>query len=390
MVIKEIADKIMEIKTELDKRYETLEKELKAKGEISPETKATIEKLEKRLVDLEVKSQRPGGQMPPVERKSIGRQFIESEEYKTMRAKGRLSCDPVEVKDLVSSASDSAGALLVPQRIGGIFAQPDMPLTVRDLLGVGQAESNSIEYVRELVYTNASATVKESTEAKENAKPESALSFELKTASVQTIAHWIPASRQIIQDAAQLQSYINARLTYGLKLTEELQLLFGSGIPPDLNGICIQATPYDDTIVTDLGVTNTTRIDHIRAAILQARQARYAVTGIVLNPFDFAAIELAKNTIGNYLWVTVTEGGQARLWRVPVIESDNMPQDNFLVGAFKMGAQIWDREQTTIRIAEQHADFFVKNMVAILCEERIALTVYRPEAFIYGEFTPGS
>ena len=51
-----------------------------------------------------------------------------------------------------------------------------------------------------------------------------------------------------------------------------------------------------------------------------------------------------------------------------------------------MGAMLWDREQTTIRVAEQHDDFFVKNMVAILAEERIALTIFRPEAFVAVEF----
>ena len=47
--------------------------------------------------------------------------------------------------------------------------------------------------------------------------------------AVITIAHWIPASRQVLDDAPMLQSYINVRMTYGLKLEEEDELLNGDG-----------------------------------------------------------------------------------------------------------------------------------------------------------------
>jgi hypothetical protein len=49
-----------------------------------------------------------------------------------------------------------------------------------------------------------------------------------------------------------------------------------------------------------------------------------------------------------------------------------------------MAAMLWDREDVTVRVAEQHEDFFVKNMVAILVEERVALTVFRTQALIRG------
>jgi hypothetical protein len=35
----------------------------------------------------------------------------------------------------------------------------------------------------------------------------------------------------------------------------------------------------------------------------------------------------------------------------------------------------WDREQASVGISREHAHFFTRNPAAILCEERLALTI---------------
>lgn len=331
----------------------------------------------------------PGKSRP----KSIGQAFVESRQYQEMIKGGRRSSDPFEYREIISGDAGSAGDLIVPQRIPGIIAEPERGLRIRDLLPIVGTNSNSVEYVKEILFTNAAAAVKEVTEALKDTvlKPESSLRFDKLSVPVETIAHWIPTTRQILEVAPTLRDYINSRLIYGLKLEEEDQLLFGNGTAPNLNGLCTQATAYDTTIVTDdLGVVTPNRFDHIRAAILQSRLAQYPVTGVVLNPTDWAAMELSKDSTGRYLIVTVNEGGIMRLWRLPVVETTAMNAGEFLVGAFNMGAAIYDQQAVTIRVSESHADFFIKNLLAILCEERIALVVYRPQAFIYGAFESGS
>jgi HK97 family phage major capsid protein len=61
-----------------------------------------------------------------------------------------------------------------------------------------------------------------------------------------------------------------------------------------------------------------------------------------------------------------------------------MTAGKFLVGGFTMGAQIWDRMDAAVQISYEDGDNFKKNMATLLAEERLALTVYRPSAFIYG------
>lgn len=253
-------------------------------------------------------------------------------------------------------------------------------MTIRDLLTWGRTSSNSVEFARELVYTNEADVVSENPTA---GKPESNITFEADNAPVATIAHWVPASRQILSDVPMLQSYIDMRLRYGLKLVEEDQLLNGSGVGLNIDGIATQATAYSNPGVS---VDTETRIDRLRLALLQVELSEYFGDGIVLNPIDWAAIELLKDGELRYLFSNPTGMTTPALWGRNVVPTQAMGAGDFLVGSFAMGAQGWDREDVSVMISMEDRDNFIKNMVTLLCEERLALTVYRPAAFVAGDF----
>lgn len=282
------------------------------------------------------------------------------------------------VKAAITSGGASAGPLIQPDRIGMILPM-DQRLFLRDLLNWGRTTSNAIEYVQELLYTNSAAPVAELA-----TKPESDLTFEMKSAPVATIAHWIKASKQVLADAPMLQSYINGRLMYGLKLKEEQQLLKGSGVGLNLNGIYTQATAYANPGVT---VTAETPIDRLRLAMLQVALSEFDTDGIVLNPIDWAGIELTKTTDNAYLFASPTGQVAPTLWGRPVVATQAMTAKDFLVGAFRMGAQGWDREDANIEVSTEDGQNFVQNALTIRCEERVGLTVFRPKAFIKGSLT---
>ena len=204
------------------------------------------------------------------------------------------------------------------------------------------------------------------------------MTFTLANAAVVTLGHWIPASRQVLSDAAMLQGHIQSRLTYGLKLVEEQQLLRGDGTAGTLNGLNNQAAAYNR------GVTNDTMLDTLLKALLQVSLSNYEASGYVLNPIDWYTAMLLKDTTNRYLFSNPQDMVQPRIWAKPVVASQTQTAGKFLCGAFNLGAQIWDREDATVRISENVNDHFIKNMVAILAEERLALTVYRSTAFVYG------
>jgi HK97 family phage major capsid protein len=218
-------------------------------------------------------------------------------------------------------------------------------------------------------------------------KPESTITYGLMQTAVVTIAHWIKASKQILDDFKQLSSNIDFRLRYGLAIVEEAQLLKGSGVGNNLNGIYTQATAYSAPIVLSGTVT---KIDVLRLMLLQSELALFPATGIVLHPADWTAIELTKDSTGNYIFANPQSLAQPALWGRPVVSTMSMTQDTALVGAFSLGAQLFDREDANVVISTENQDDFIKNMITIRAEERLGLAVYRPEAFIKNTNLPSA
>jgi HK97 family phage major capsid protein len=364
-------------------------KQVKEQGATLAQIAEDLKGVQTRIKDAEDEIARRGlpgaGDLPQA--KTPGQMFTESDEYRDTVKNNRTKSDIVVVGSfhrprntlITSDPSTGAGSIVVPQRVPSIVAAPDRGLRIRDLIDVQETSSNAIEYVEETGFTNNAATRAENT-----AKPEAAIAFALRTASAQVIAHWIPATRQIIADAQQLRSYIDGRLTYGLKLVEETQILYGNGTSPNIQGIAT----HDDvqTYAWSSGSLGDTKIDAVRRAMTLARIAEYPVDGVVLNPTDWEDIELMKGDDEHYIWVNVNDGGVLRLWRVPVVESNSVTGGEAVLGAWKLGATLWDREAASVRISDSHSDYFIKNLVAILAEERIALTIYRPEAFVVVDF----
>lgn len=331
-----------------------------------------------RLDEIEQKQARRGAETE-IEQKSLGRRLFETDEFKSFAADPRSGKSAkLHVKEITSATTDadgSAGALTTTQRVPGLVVQPNQVLRIRDLIAPGTTDSNSIEYVRETGFTNGAAMQVEGA-----IKAMSDLKFDDQTVNVRTVAHWVKATRQILDDASMLESYIGGRLMYGLKLVEDRQLLNGDGVGQNLHGIIPQASAFVDPT----GSAEYTVMDQLRLAQLQAVLAEYPASGHVLHPIDWAMMELAKDTQGRYIIGQPQGVANPTMWGLPVVTTQAIGVSKFLTGAFKLGAQIFDRQQASVAISTENEDDFIRNKVTILCEERLALAVYRPEAFVYG------
>lgn len=357
------------------KAGETITAELKEKSD-----KALSELGEMRSIvqELEQKAARPA-QPQNTEAQTPGSIFINDEKVKKFMAekasRGRVRIDMAAI----TSGNQSAGATIAPpMRVPGFVAIPDRRMTVRDLLTPGRTSQNAIQFVVEEGFTNRAAHVSEG-----GLKPQSDIRFELVTKSVATIAHWMLASKQVLDDSPMLQSHIDGRLRYGLAYVEEDQLLNGDGTGTNIHGIIPQAADYSAPISN---VQAETMIDTVRLALLQSELAEFPATGIILHPTDWTRIELTKDGENRYIFAQPQSLASPRLWNRPVVATQAMEEDEFLVGAFQLGAQVFDREDANVEVSTEDSDNFRKNLITIRAEERLVLAVYRPEAFVTGDF----
>ncbi|TFF09677.1 phage major capsid protein [Pseudomonas sp. BCA14] len=387
--LKAVTDLLDQRDQEIKAFAEKANKEIKEHGTILADTKTVLDGLVKdglglqdRLQDIEQKLARRFAANDPTDAKSVGEELSDSEDFKALQTRGRgIARIGRKAVTNITSATTGTGGVGVgiqPTRVPGIVADPERQFVIRDLIMPGRTGSNAVEFVQESGFQNMAAI--QATEGA--AKAQSDISFAMKTTNVVTIAHWFRASKQVLSDIPLLQSYINGRAIYGLKYKEEEQILAGNGVGGNMLGLIPQASAFNNA----LRKAGDTKIDTLRRAILQVRIAEYRASAIALNPVDWADIELTKDSTGSYIWVNVQEGGAQRLWKLPVVDSNAVPEGEFLVGAMNIAAQIFDREEAAVEVSTEDGDNFRTNMVTIRAEERLAMAVYREESFVHGEF----
>ncbi|EAA8475624.1 phage major capsid protein [Salmonella enterica subsp. enterica serovar Derby] len=392
-ILKKVTASIEEATGKFNAKAEDALKEAQKSGRLSEETKAAVDKMtyefnalreaEKTLKAAIGELEQHVAQMPLASAKhiveTVGQQVISAEALKTFSASvegGKRVSIPVNAA-LISSGV--AEGVVEPQRLPGIDTAPKQRLFIRDLIAPGRTSSPAIFWVQQTGFTNKAAVVPENTQ-----KPYSDIAFATKITPVTTIAHMFKASKQILDDFAQLQSTVDAEMRYGLKYVEEQEILFGDGTGVHLHGIVPQASAFS----AEFKVEQQNGIDDLRLAMLQAQLARFPASGHVLHFIDWAKIELTKDTLGRYILANPSGLTGPTLWGLPVVATEAAAfKGKFLTGAFNAGAQIFDREDANVVISTENADDFEKNMISIRCEERLALAVKRPEAFIYGSFT---
>lgn len=345
-----------------------------------------------------------GGGSSPGRGQTLGERFAEAPEFKAWWAQmaptgqlpeGRkgITSPPIAfrgMKDLLTGGSGtSVGALVSEDNRGAVdlVGTFQRPLTIRDLITVGQTGSDTVKYARITGFTNAAAPVAEAAAVTgtTGTKPESAMTFEEVTATVETLAHWVPATKRALSDAGQIRTIIDNFLRYGLEEELEDQVVNGDGTGNNFEGLLnvsgTQAQAWD----TDLLTTTRKGLTKVRTV------GRARATAFLFNPADNERIDLLRDNsggagTGQFLFGSPAGTQVQTLWGIPRVESESVPAGTGLVGDFRQ-AVLWDREQAAISVSDSHADFFTRNMVAILAEFRAAFGVVRPAAFVELDLT---
>ena len=360
--------------------------EAKTVGQISADTKTALDAIgtqQRELADrLNSIEQKATAQPEQKGISSWGEQFIKSANYGAF-AGGNLNKLRVEVKNTLTGSDTN----VAPQRNAGIVGGAFLPFAMEALLPSTTTSSNAIEFTKEASFTNSAAEAAEGAQ-----KAESALTWSLVNMPVSTVAHWIKISKQLAADAPALAAYVNTRMRYGVNQKVDTQLVVGDGTAPNISGTYdtgnFTAHGYSNAAIAAISTTFK-KLVLIRKVIADLYAAGYPADAIVLNPADWATIEIELfTTAAGQTLYSVNDAGQARLFGLPVIQAIGMAADTFQVGRFSEAYMIYNREGVVVEMSDSDGDNFQKNLVTLRAERRLALATEKPAAVRGGDLTP--
>lgn len=349
----------------------------KAASEVKDEVKALSEQFAKQAAAIKELTDKATGALAPEAKNENdpGAAMIESAEFKAV-VDGKMPKARIQVKAINPVISDPASTVYQQQK-PGVVPGPFLPLTVRAILPSATASSPLIVGTRESAFTNSAAGV-----AQGAAKPQSDVQFSRYNVTIETIAHYIKVSSQLIQDAPAIRSYINRRLRYGLDKVIDDQLMNGTGVAPNLSGLLLAANYTAFTPATGANLAES-----INKAKYALYTAGYHADAVIVNPSDWGAMETLKSSgSGEYLWGAPGLALGMNPFGVRVVLSPAMPAGKFLVGGFQEATMLWQRQGDTIEVGYDGSDF-TQNLLTIRAETRLGLEVNQPAALLGGAFT---
>lgn len=315
---------------------------------------------------------------------SAAEAFVRSKALETFRSNSYNGKISVEHRDAPTGTTTTATYPTQNTRVPGIIPQnPDYPLLIANLLDRQTTDGSTIEYLRDISgpVTGSGTWNKAAVVAEGGVKPQSGpAAFELITTSTKTVAHWWPITRQAADDNSQLMGYINGRLSYGLDFKLDRQILTGNGTS-EMQGIL--TTAGIGTYQPASGNTDSKLIT-IRKAKTQGELALYPPDAVVMNPLDWQDVELDQDGTGQFRVISSVTDGNAplRIWGLTVVSSVAMAAGTALLGGFRAGATLWERQGITILMSDSHGELFIANTLVVLAERRANVAVHVPAAFV--------
>ena len=327
----------------------------------------------------------PPGSTPEGSNLSFGSRMVNLPQWKGLTFDGRFKHQitvPGRIFDRKAAGTITeagSGYPIIAQRVGMYSVPNYLPLVMRDLVQViPLSGTNAIEYVKETWEYLADYQVAEG-----DRKAQGNVTYTDETALVRTIAWFVKISRQMVADVPAIAATIDSKLIYGVMKKEEKEILWGDNAAGHLWGIMPQAT----ILPADVLVDATGNIDMISEAVAYLAAQGFAASAVVMNGLAWGNMQIAKNSQGAYLLGgPPVADAQPRIWGLPIVTTPEMTGNQFLVGAFPGNVALFDRESATVDMALENEDDFVRNLVTFRCEERVALAVFTPSAFVKGTF----
>lgn len=347
----------MEIKTELENFGKEIKEDI---TKVNTELKSQLDALQGQFDQLSVKQL-------DLNAKTIT--FADELKSQLSASNGSFLGATFELKAALKPQSD-----INPEYRAGITGFANRKVNARQLFAVGSTSGDAVKYVKLSGYTNGAGIKQEGVKA-----GESTFGIKQETALVENISTFLVISKEMLNDVDGMVSFLNNQIPAKLAEAEDAALLFGTN---EIKGVGTTAQAFSGTTVT-LGTGSTVNeFDVLRVGVNMINIANYSATAILVHPSDATKLQLAKDTTGQYLF----SQSNMSVAGVPIVESTAIAEGKFLIGDFRLGAELKERAGVTINYHYQDADNVQKGLVTIAVEERIALPVYHNGAFVSGDF----
>lgn len=307
--------------------------------------------------------------------------------FKDSNPGARLKYELFETGEIEKAAADMGTSNITDLLVGnhsflpGIQALPNRRVHMRDLIPIGTMDTSGTAYFREVGGEG------EPSVWAENSGNKAQLDRDLEEVRLdaQYIAAFTRVSRKLLDDISAFRSFISMRMLEMYLRVEDAQILSGTGVAPQLEGLL--------TVASVLASPPAINIERIINAIAQMELSDYVATGIIMNNADY--YEIAKNkAVGSGEYdlpgIVVIQNGQLYVAGIPVYKTTAMPQGTFLVGDFQLGCMLFIRDQPRIEFFDQDRDNVITNKITIRIEGRVAMAIFRADAFVKGTITPVS
>ena len=389
-----IDNDVKKVSDDIEALQEKMKEQAKNTGEVEETLKTQLANAEKTITSLkerqdayETQNGRLGAKSEQKGFGSLLQKGLEENADKLKAFKDNRNPVSMELKTLMNTkatmteAANLTGTVVEPTRVPGVKYDPERRQRIRQFIPQGTTNSNAIWYIQETAFTDNTNVVAEGA-----LKPENDLDLEQKSAPVTKIAAHFDVSEEMLDDISYLSSHISLRGTEKYYNKEDQQILYGTGLSNQLEGLTVSATDYALDQYT--GDANAQEYDILLEAHRQLRNQNYMPSANMISINRYFDLLRRKDTDGRYILPpgVTFDNGVIRVMGTPIIASNALSDDDFLVADFPMLTTLFDRTGVNVRFYDQNEDNAVKNLVTVVIEARLALPTYLPNAGRFGNF----
>lgn len=319
--------------------------------------------------------------------KSYGERFVTSAGYKAFKndmgnRRAGFRLELAAAPETTQASNSVSRTTFAPPTELGLVTDPRKVLNIESLFGHISVGGSAYQYVK-YGYTTTETATGPAVVAEGAAKPEANYTGIIVSGAVKTIAAWTKVTEQMMQDDANLVSFINDDLRYQLNKVIDQQIVTGTG-SGQLTGLNQSGNYYD--YITGAGLASgDTVIDLILKVKANMEAANITNISLLLNPKDWVKVLGAKNANKDYLIPGILDVPAQRIWGTPVILSGSVASGKFHMGNFFEGGKVIERTGLAVEI-DREGDDFTKNLMTIRAERRLDFAVVQPKALAYGDF----